>query len=104
MIILREHIFCRKSLKGEAICGYCKAFRRIYAKNLPLKTGLIQVGIGWTFQDAKGIISLQALLALLPEGALIHCKYPHYTPSGRRTNKITQNLFAKTHGLDFVNI
>ena len=39
MIILRERIFCRKSLKGEAICGYCKAFRRIYTKNMPLTNG-----------------------------------------------------------------
>jgi len=40
-IILREQIFRRKSRKGEAICGYCKPYRRIYAENLPLKTGSI---------------------------------------------------------------
>ena len=40
-IILRGQIFQRKSLKGEVICGYCKPFRRIYPKNMPLKTGLI---------------------------------------------------------------
>jgi hypothetical protein len=37
-IILREQIFCRKSQKVEVICGYHKAFWRIYAENMPLKT------------------------------------------------------------------